>query len=285
MSTVILRPQKPGDIPAGLSLCRIAGWNQKEADWRLFQEFNPDGCFAAVHDDRVVGTVTTHREGDGIGWIALLVVHPEMRSRGAGKLLFRRALAALEDVPCVKLLATRDGIELYRAHDFRAEENYTLLVRPAGAVSDGGAAVRLKPIGEEDLSEVVSFDAETNGAFRERLLRGLWSLDPDHSALVRNGAGEVRGFFLSRPGENYRTVGPLAARDIDTAREMILCFLESGGGGTPAGVLVPDLPEWTTRLEDLGFVRTRSLVLMYRGVNVSFPGRGRFGVAGPDFGY
>src|SRR5262245_30623159 len=42
------------DVPAGLRLCRIAGWNQLAADWELFLRLSPGGCRAAVCDGNVV---------------------------------------------------------------------------------------------------------------------------------------------------------------------------------------------------------------------------------------
>jgi len=41
------------DIPAGLSLCRAAGWNQLARDWELFLQLNSEGCFVAIDDNRL----------------------------------------------------------------------------------------------------------------------------------------------------------------------------------------------------------------------------------------
>ena len=47
------------DIPAGMRLRELAGWNQTEQDWRRFLEFEPEGCFVAFRNGRVCGTVAT----------------------------------------------------------------------------------------------------------------------------------------------------------------------------------------------------------------------------------
>ena len=44
-----------GDIPAGLSLCRTAGWNQTKEDWELFLHLSPEGCCVAVVYEMVTG--------------------------------------------------------------------------------------------------------------------------------------------------------------------------------------------------------------------------------------
>jgi hypothetical protein len=47
------------DIPAGMRLKAIAGWNQTEVDWRLLLAAHPTGCFVAEDRGRIIGTVTT----------------------------------------------------------------------------------------------------------------------------------------------------------------------------------------------------------------------------------
>lgn len=70
----------PHDIPAGMRLKAAAEWNQTEADWRLFLDLNPDGCYVALHGSEVVGTVTTIDYGD-LAWIAMLLVDPAHRKQ------------------------------------------------------------------------------------------------------------------------------------------------------------------------------------------------------------
>ena len=44
------------DIPIAHELRRLAGWNQTERDWAGYLDFEPEGCFAAEIDGRVIGT-------------------------------------------------------------------------------------------------------------------------------------------------------------------------------------------------------------------------------------
>ena len=58
-----MRAMTVDDIASGLQLCRVSGWNQLEADWRVFLE-SPGGCgWLAELDGRAVGTVTFLRYG------------------------------------------------------------------------------------------------------------------------------------------------------------------------------------------------------------------------------
>ena len=55
---ISFRTMRPEDIAAGLSLCRLAGWNQLERDWKLFLQLNPKGCQVAVDEkENVIGLV------------------------------------------------------------------------------------------------------------------------------------------------------------------------------------------------------------------------------------
>ncbi len=57
--TVLVRVMVEADIPAGMRLKHVAGWNQTYADWQRFLALQPRGCFVAVKGSQVVGTVTT----------------------------------------------------------------------------------------------------------------------------------------------------------------------------------------------------------------------------------
>src|SRR5258707_5776 len=54
-----LRIMTMADIPAGMRLKEIAGWNQTAEDWKRFLEASPEGCLAAEEGGRVCGTATT----------------------------------------------------------------------------------------------------------------------------------------------------------------------------------------------------------------------------------
>src|SRR5260221_13216508 len=51
-SELVLRDMKPEDVPAGLRLCRVAGWNQRAEDW---QALLAEGVFRVAGGDAPIG--------------------------------------------------------------------------------------------------------------------------------------------------------------------------------------------------------------------------------------
>src|SRR5690349_4279254 len=103
-----------GDIDAGLSLCRSAGWNQLENDWKLFLTLSPDGARVAIDETgKVIGTVTTISYEYHFSWIGMVLVDPEKKRQGIGTHLLREALRVLENMDTIKLDATPAGREVY----------------------------------------------------------------------------------------------------------------------------------------------------------------------------
>jgi hypothetical protein len=46
-------------LPEALRLTEQSQWNQTECDWRRLLQSSPKGCFGALLDKRLIGTVTT----------------------------------------------------------------------------------------------------------------------------------------------------------------------------------------------------------------------------------
>ena len=81
-SAVEIRLLFEADIPAAMQLKEAAAWNQTEADWRRLLSMEPNGCFGAVKEGRLVGTTTTTTY-DGLAWIGMVLVEPQQRRRGS----------------------------------------------------------------------------------------------------------------------------------------------------------------------------------------------------------
>src|ERR1044071_5228007 len=109
------------DIPAAMQLKEAAGWNQTEADWHRLLRLEPDGCFGAIQDGRLVGTTTTTIHGE-LAWIGMVLVEQQERRQGIAAKLMNVALDYLKDkVDTIKLDATSLGQPVYEKLGFEVE--------------------------------------------------------------------------------------------------------------------------------------------------------------------
>lgn len=277
----------PSDIPAGMRLKEIAGWNQTEADWKRFLDASPQGCFVAEADNKICGTVATIVFENRFAWIGMVLVDPEYRSRGIGTALLERAIEHLDSlkIPTLKLDATPQGKPLYEKLGFVSEyeiERWVLRRGPAAQPA------RDWPQGSQTLAEhlfaaVLKADQPIFGANRSFLLRSLDQHAPGFTLAVSTD-GQLRSYALGRRGTIADHLGPWMAKDKDAAHEVLNTFLSRSRPDVfvdwvKTNMIAGDL------LKSFGFAYSRSLTRMYRGTN-DFPGQPDrlCAILGPEFG-
>src|SRR3954470_6746665 len=95
MTRLTLRHLTAADLPFADALRATAGWNQTLTDWRRFLDLSPCGCLLAECDGRPVATATTIVYGQELGWIGMLLVHPDFRRRGIARVLMDHCIEIL----------------------------------------------------------------------------------------------------------------------------------------------------------------------------------------------
>lgn len=270
----------PADIPAAAELNRLAGWNQTERDWAGYLEFAPGGCQGAVIDGRLAGTFTTVSLGKVVGWIGMVLVHPDFRRRGLGTALLRRAIGHLQGlgVETIGLDATEAGRRVYLPLGFRDEY---CVERMEGVLCAGtrGAAAGVGDPGHSKAWEVEELDRVAFGAPRETVLRALRSRDPQFCF------ADGDGYLIAREGRQAVQVGPWVARDFRTA-ERLMGRLAAAAPGRRAFLDVPSVnPSAAAWLRGMGFMPQRSFMRMTLGGRLP-AGRDDwiFGTAGAEKG-
>src|SRR6267154_1258626 len=126
-----MRTMTKADIPGGMRLKELAGWNQTSADWMRFLEGDVEGSFVVELDGVIRGTAATIVYGGRFAWVGMVLVDPEYRGRGIGTRLLERCIEHLDSlrVPCIKLDATPQGKPVYDKLGFAPEyelERWTL---------------------------------------------------------------------------------------------------------------------------------------------------------------
>ena len=275
------------DIPAGMRLKEIAGWNQTEADWRRFLEAGPDGCFVAELDGVVCGTAATISFQGSLAWVGMVLVDPAHRGRGVGTTLLEKAIAYLDEIciPVSKLDATPAGKPIYEKLGFSSEyeiERWTLS-RTADAIAPRPAAADdIMPL--PLVERILKADREVFGADRGTLLRSVHNDCPQFTDGLWN-AGGIEAYAFGRSGSFADHLGPWVAANEEPARRILKQFLVRSRRKVVVVDCTLTSPFAKRLLKEFGFTYSRPLTRMYRGVN-RFPGRPELlcSILGPEFG-
>ena len=282
-----LRLMTAADIPAGMRLKDLAGWNQTPADWERFLRASPDGCIVAETDGRVSGTATTIVYEGRFAWIGMVLVDPDARGRGIGTRLLEKAIEHLDHlgVPTLKLDATPQGQPLYAKLGFATEyEIERRVLNREAAPTDLEAADAPDVDPQPDLDWIIELDRQVFGADRSGLVRSLHQETPAFTLAVE-ARGELQGYALGRRGSRADHLGPWVAREESAARALLAAFLRRSNRDT---IFVDGMKSspWAGRfLDSMGFEFSRPLTRMYRGTNRD-PGTPELvgAILGPEFG-
>lgn len=254
-----LRRMQRGDIPFGLALCRRAGWNQLDADWRRLLSLCPDGVMVAEQDGMPCGTASAICYDTRIAWIGMILVHPDFRQQGIGSALMKHTLARLQSrrSQVIKLDATDQGRPVYLKLGFKDERPICRFVGQAQ-----GGTVTERAVTADDWPVIAQLDAEAFGADRLALLHAL--AHEGFSAVVANDSG-LQAVGFARLGFEANFLGPVIARDLATARRAVSSLLAALPAGNVYWDLLPDNRSARQLAEDSGLIIRRELTRMYLG--------------------
>ena len=254
-----------------LALSRAAHWNQNEADWRLMLAIG-HGWGISVRGELVASTLVLPFET--FAWVSMVLVLPTHRRKGYATRLLRVALDDLKKRKLIPVLdATPDGREVYRLEGFRDTWSFKRYAQK-------GVRTLFPKKGPDPFSwdAVLRLDRAAFGASRERLLRDL------ARRLPQAALASEEGFVLGREGREASQIGPLVARNEDTAIALLSEALRAVE--PPLYVdAVEHAPRLVAWLEQHGFAFQRPFTRMVHGSDRA-PGDARlvYLVAGPELG-
>ena len=271
---VKIRVLREDDLVFVDEFVQLAGWNQLRTDWLRVLRYEPNGCFAAFSDDRLIGTVTTTTYGKDLAWIGMMLVHPDFRRRGIATALMQRSISYLRDrhVECIKLDATPEGQFVYEQLGFVEEWRFHRWERSADKAVD---TVRHN----QDVSHVerlARLDHDAFGADRFAYLKLLKEV----SFTISNGDG----FGMIRSGRRASYLGPVTASTLDSAERILSELVRP-----MIGRIFWDIPGPNTAAQrlakQLGFHPVRELIRMTLGKMQSMPDVSmQFAIAAPETG-
>ncbi len=248
---ITTRRMEAGDLPFVDALRQRENWNQTAADLERLLDYEPPGCFIAEWEQVPAGTVTNTTYGTELGWIGMMLVHPDYRRRGLASALIEKSLDYLKDrqVACIKLDATPAGEPVYRRLGFQAEWSFQRWERP-------GNPAPAVPFVPNSTFITPKIDREIFGADRK-----LWleRVAKDSQVILREDA-----FGMLRAGSRAAYLGPVASESPEAAEQIIRQLV-----GSVDGAMFWDVPgpngHAAELAKELGFRPVRDLLRMWQG--------------------
>ena len=251
----MVSPFLTADIEPFLALAGAEGWICGRWELEFLLKSFPAGCLVCREAGRALAFVTSVAYGKS-GWVGNLLVHPESRKRGLGRLLMEHSLAELakSEVETTWLTASTKGAGLYRQLGFQSIDSVRRWAG-SGLASQPAAPVTV------DFHRVRELDLLGWGDRRDALLqvtcgRGQLYLNPEAFLCSQPWDGAVQiGPWGSLTAEQAE---PLFAAALAGARERV--FLDVPAGNRAAEAL----------LTEHGFSVQGSNLLMYLGATPKY---------------
>ncbi|MEU3282260.1 GNAT family N-acetyltransferase [Streptomyces antibioticus] len=219
-SALPIRRLTHSDLIACADLSEDRGWPREEHKWGLLLSAgkgygvdDPDGGL-------ITACVVTEYAPYGnpvLGAIGMVLVAERHARKGIGRKLMRHVIAAMGTTP-LSLHATPNGRPLYEELGFKTTGRAEM-VRGHFRPEDAESKVSTRAATAEDLPTLLRLDEEVFGADRTHVLTRL----PAFADQVRvaEADGRIIGYAAAWPNMDTHVVGPLIARDTETAKALL----------------------------------------------------------------
>ena len=281
-----LRKMTHEDIPYGMKLKSLAGWNQLEADWKMLLDAGGEN-FVASLDGEDAGIAVSLPYQDHFTWIAMVLVDPNARRKGVGKTLMNKSIELARPKDPIRLDATPEGFELYKTLGFQTEYELVRYIKSSDEtpVKQNSHSIEAGiQMGDDELESVTRLDTPIFGADRSSILRNMYKRNPEY-AFCRKENGSIKAYCMRRSGSHYEHIGPIIAEGTPYAADVLAAVIESLGSKDAVIDVFADKPDWIVLLEESGFIKQRSFTRMCLG-SLHHPGiiEKQFAIGGPEIG-
>ncbi|MGW1001254.1 GNAT family N-acetyltransferase [Streptomyces sp. NPDC002520] len=220
LAAMPIRRLTPRDLTACADLSEDRGWPREEHKWGFLLTAgkgygidDPDGGLVAA----CVVTEYGPWGRPDLGAIGMVLVAERHARRGVGRRLMRHVVSAYGTTP-LTLHATPNGRPLYEELGFKVTGRAEML---RGHFVPGGpeAGVATRAATAEDLPSILRLDEEVFGTDRTPLITRLPAF-ADQLRVSEDG-GRITGYAAAWPNMETHVVGPLIARDAETAKALL----------------------------------------------------------------
>jgi GNAT superfamily N-acetyltransferase len=184
-----------GELPLLIDLIP-PGWDTAIPAIEYYTKSNFCFPFKIIVDTKIAGTGTAiiHNK---TAWLAHIIVHPEYRNQGLGKIITQYLVETSYSKGCetIYLLATELGEPVYEKVGFETETEY-VLYKGIKMINPLKYSENIQPFNSEFQDEISNLDRQVSGEDRMFHLEQFLS-----SGYVYLHENEVKGFFLPDFGE------------------------------------------------------------------------------------
>lgn len=209
------------DLTACADLSEGRGWPREEHKWGLLLAAGTGYGVDDPEGGLVTACVVTEYGPVGrpdLGAIGMVLVAERHARQGIGRRLMRHVVSEMGTTP-LTLHATPHGRPLYEELGFKVTGRAEMV---RGHFTSGGPhpAVSTRPATAEDLTTILRLDGEVFGSDRTHILTRLPAF-ADHLRVAEDN-GRIIGYTAAWPNMDDHVVGPLIARDTETAKALIV---------------------------------------------------------------
>ncbi|WP_420034552.1 GNAT family N-acetyltransferase [Streptomyces sp. cg28] len=220
LSDLPIRRLTRGDVSACADLSEDRGWPREEHKWGLLLSAgtgygidDPDGGLVSAC------VVTSYGPGERpeLGAIGMVLVAERHARQGVGRRLMNYVVEQAGTTP-LTLHATPYGQPLYEELGFKVTGRAEMV---RGRFTQGGSvpSVTTRPATAEDLSAILRLDAEVFGPDRTHVITRLPAFSDQLRVAEKDG--RLIGYAALWPNMDTHVVGPLIARDTETAKALV----------------------------------------------------------------
>ncbi len=220
LAALPIRRLTPRDLTACADLSEDRGWPREEHKWGFLLAAgkghgidDPDGGLVAA----CVITEYGPRDRPDLAAIGMVLVAEKHARQGVGRRLMRHVVSLMGTTP-LTLHATPYGRPLYEELGFKLTGQAEML---QGHFTPGGPEPRVvtRSATAEDLGSILRLDEEVFGADRTHIITRLPAFSDQ--LRVAEESGRIVGYTAAWPNMDTHVVGPLIARDTETAKALI----------------------------------------------------------------
>lgn len=208
------------DLAACADLSENRGWPREEHKWGLLLAAGTGYGIDDPEGGLVTACVVTEygpRDRPGLGAIGMVLVADRHARLGVGRRLMSHVVAEMGTTP-LTLHATPSGRPLYEQLGFKTIGRAEMI---RGRFLPDGTEPRIvtRSATAEDLTTIVRLDEEVFGPDRTHVITRLPAFADQLRVAEENG--RIIGYAAAWPNMETHVVGPLIARDTETAKALV----------------------------------------------------------------